>query len=261
MLIGITCPVYLTNHQHERYLDWCTKSIVSKEHDLNFYPVENFVEPGLLPLMYHFDHAYNEIHILKTQGEQSVAKAWNAGIEAAGDVCNYVLVINTDIVFKYNAIDRLVAFAETHQEAVMWTMSEYADLGILDEAAEDENYTEHPHFSCFMVKPDFLRVVGRFDENYSPAYLEDGDMHARLALANLKAYVYGGARFYHFGSRTIKEDRELWAKNGVTFPKNQQYFLSKWGVPPVNDVEQMRKVYYKHPYNESDKQLNYWRPL
>ncbi|MCX6643924.1 MAG: hypothetical protein NT043_01775 [Candidatus Bathyarchaeota archaeon] len=27
----------------------------------------------------------------------------------------------------------------------------------------------------------------------------------------------------------------------------------------VDDVERMRRVYYKHPYNEEDKPLSYWR--
>jgi GT2 family glycosyltransferase len=132
----------------------------------------------------------------------------------------------------------------------MWTMSEYSDLALLEEAPEDENFSENPHFSCFMVKSDFFKNVGKFDENFMPAYLEDGDMHARLALNNQKCYIYGGARFYHFGSRTIKSDQEEWNKNTITFPKNQEYFLKKWGHPPVNEVDEMRKVYFKTPFNK-----------
>lgn len=260
MRIAITAPVFLTNQEHHKYLDLTTESFFSKNHDIVFIPVENFVQPALFPLMYKFKSQPESTHIVKPEGEQSVAKAWNLGIEEAGKLgCDYVVVINTDIVFKSNAIDRLVDFAENHQEAVMWTASEYADLAFIEEAPEDENFSEHPHFSCFMVKPSILDIVGRFDENFKPAYCEDGDYHARIALNNLKAYIYGGARFYHFGSRTIKSDQELWNKNGQSFPKNQTYFLEKWGHPIVGDVEQMRQVYYKHPYNESDKPLSYWR--
>jgi len=260
MNIAITAPVFIKNNEHKRYLDLTTKSIISRDHDIYWIPVENFVEPSLLPLSYTFDHEPELISIVKPQGEQSVSKAWNLGIEKAQQLrCEYVIVINTDIVFKSNAIDRLVAFAEGRPDAVMWTASEYADLALLEECPEDENYSEHPHFSCFMVKSDFFKHVGSFDENFKPAYCEDGDMHGRLALANLKAYVYGGARFYHFGSRTIKSDSELWAENSQSFPRNQQYFLEKFGHPIVNDVERMREVYFKHPYNEEDKSLSYWR--
>src|SRR6185312_8209531 len=220
----------------------------------------NYVNPDMLPLHYVFDHEPDEIHIVKPEGQQSVAKAWNLGIKKAKELeCDYVLVINHDIKFKSNAIDRLVSFGQGHPEAVMWTMSEYSDPAFIEEAPEDENYSEHPHFSCYMVKPDFLDEIGEFDENFIPAYCEDGDMHARIALANKKAYIYGGARFYHFGSRTIKSDQQAWASNTQTFPKNQEYFLKKWGHPIVGDVDKMREVYFKHPFNDPSKGLDYWK--
>src|SRR5581483_1288038 len=234
MRIGITCPVFITNEEHRKYLNMFTNSIVSLDHDIVFIPVENFIEPALLPQMYYFIHEPESIHITKGKEPQSVAAAWNIGIEKAKELgCDYVLVTNTDIVLKSNAIDRLVAFAEKANigDTVMWTMAEYADLGQLEESPEDENFSEHPHFSCYIVKPHFFNYVGKFDENFIPAYCEDGDMHARLALANKKAVVYGGARFFHFGSRTIKSDHDLWNKNSVTFPKCQEYFLNKWGHP------------------------------
>jgi GT2 family glycosyltransferase len=261
MKIGITAPVFIKNTEHKRFLDLTTKSLISVDHDLVWIPVENFVEPGLLPIAYSFDHEPESIHVVKGRQPQGVAKAWNDGIRKALDLgCDYVLVINTDIVLKSNAIDRLVPFALTRTEALIWTMAEYSDLALLEESPEDENFSEHPHFSCFMVKPEaFISEFGLFDESFIPAYLEDGDAHGRMGLANQKAYIYGGARFYHFGSRTIKSDHDEWAKNTVTFPRNQQYFLDKWGHPPVNEVELMRQVYFKHPYNESDKPLNYWR--
>ncbi len=259
MKIGITAPVFVKNVEHKKYLDLTTRSFKST-HDLVWIPIENYVSPEMLPLDFSFIQQPKFSTILKPEGQQSVSKAWNMGIqEAQNQECDYVMVINTDIVFKSNAIDRLVAFAETHPEFVMWTMAEYSDLALLESCPEDENFSEHPHFSCFMVKPDFFKYVGKFDENFVPAYCEDGDMHARIALANQKAVVYGGARFYHFGSRVIKSDAEEWQKNGISFPKNQQYFLTKWGHPPVGDVDKMREVYFKHPYNESDKNLDYWR--
>jgi hypothetical protein len=260
MRIAITAPIYVTNPEHKRYLDLTTKSIFSAKHDIVWLPCENYVHPDFTPLAYTFDHEPDEIKVLYPTGQQSVSQAWNKGIEEGSKAgCDYILVINIDIVFKSNAIDRLVDFAENHPEAVLWTMSECVDLANLESCPEDENFSEHPVFSCFMVKADFFKHVGKFDENFIPLYCEDGDMHARLVLAGLKAYVYGGARFFHFCSRTIKSDRELWNKNTRTFPQCQLYFLEKWGHSMVNDVDRMREVYYKHPYNEEDKPLSYWR--
>jgi GT2 family glycosyltransferase len=259
MKVAITAPVFIKNSEHQRFLDLTTRSFISRDHDIVWIPVENYIAPDFRPLDYAFLHPPESVQLISGGDVQSVAKGWNLGIEEAHRLaCDYVLVINTDIILKSNAIDRLVTFAESHPDAVMWTMSEYADLALLEQCPEDENYTEHPHFSCYMVKPDFFKHVGRFDENFTPAYCEDGDMHARLALAGLKAYVYGGARFFHFGSRTIKSDNELWQKNGQTFPKNQQYFLEKWGHPTVNNVEDMRTIYFKTPFNNPDYLLSYW---
>lgn len=259
MRIGITAPIFVKNPEHRKYFNLTTDSIVSKEHDIVFIGVENFVDHSMIPLDYHFNHEPLETYVLQGRSPQSVAGAWNIGIEMGiRKSCDYILVINTDIIFKSNCIDRLVKFAVDRPEAIMWTASEYADLGGLEECAEDENYSENPHFSCFMVKHDFFTNVGKFDENFRPAYCEDGDMHARIALANKKAYIYGGARFFHFGSRTIKSDSELWRSNSQTFPANQTYFLEKWGHPIVNDVNKMREVYYKSPYN-SGKALSFIR--
>jgi hypothetical protein len=84
-------------------------------------------------------------------------------------------------------------------------------------------------------------------------------MHARIVLTGLKAYAYGGAKFYHFGSQTIKSDQTLQSKNAQTYPRCQLYFLEKWGHSMVDSVEQMGEAYFKHPYGEEDKPLSYWR--
>lgn len=260
MRIAITCPIYLTNKKHAEYLDLFTKSIKSRNHDIFFIPVVNHITEELAPYAFKFDQEPDEILIQRGKDPQTVAGAWNVGVEkAAYYKCDYVLVTNTDIVFKHNAIDRLVDFAEAHTEFDMWTSSEYPDLGLIDEADEDENYSEHPHFSCFMVKPSILEKYGLFDENFNPAYCEDADYHARITLGGGKAVIYGGSKFYHFGSRTIKEDQALWEKNTVTFPQCQIYFMKKWGRPVVNDVEDMKRLYFKTPYNDPNLTIKEWK--
>ena len=260
MKIAITAAIYVTNEEHKKYLDLTTKSILSEKHNIVWLPCENYVNPVLAPLTYSFNQEPDEIRVLQPTGQQSVSQAWNKGIEEGCKAgCDYILAINTDVVFKINAIDRLVDFAETNTEAVLWTMTECSDLATLESCKEDEGLSEHPNFSCFMVKSDFFKYVGKFDENFTPAYCEDGDMHARIILAGLKAYAYCGARFFHYGSQTIKSDKDLLSKNAQTYPKCQLYFLEKWGHTMVNGVEQMKDSYFEHPYNEADKPLSYWR--
>ena len=130
MKIGVTAPVYVSNEEHKKYLDLTTKSIVSAEHHIIWIPCENYIDPVFKPLVYAFDHVPSETRILHPIGKQSVSQAWNLGIEEGKNAgCDYILVINTDIILKNNAIDRLVDFAIKHSEAVMWTGSQCEDLG------------------------------------------------------------------------------------------------------------------------------------
>jgi len=135
--------------------------------------------------------------------------------------------------------------------AALWSMSAYHDLLLLEFAVDNPNdYHEHPNFSAFMVRKTFPQTFGRFDENFVPAYREDSDARARLALAKRKAYVTGGAWVYHFGSRTISADPDLREEISFRFQARDAYFREKWGQGVLSDVQQLRARYYPHPYNE-----------
>ncbi|MGE5533743.1 MAG: hypothetical protein ACM3UN_05285, partial [Bacillota bacterium] len=124
MKIAITAAIYVANIEHKRYLDITTKSIRSENHDFVWVPSENYISPAFEPLTYVFSQNPQKIEVLKPAGQQSVAKAWNKGIEVGNSLgCDYILVLNTDIVLKTNAIDRLVEFAQTHKDAILWTMT------------------------------------------------------------------------------------------------------------------------------------------
>ena len=260
MRLAITAPVYVANEEHKKYLDLTTKSIVSAKHQIIWMPCENYLNPIFAPIRYVFIQEPKEIRVLHPKGQQSVAKAWNMGITYGSKAgCKYIMVINTDIVFKNDSIDRLVDFAEKHPEAVLWTMTPCGDLVNLERCPEDETFVQHPDFSCFLVKNDIFKHVGTFDENFIPAYCEDGDMYARLVLADFKSYAYNGAKFFHYGSITIKSDLYLSSKNARSYPRCQLYFKEKWGHFMIEDYRQMKDTYFKHPYNQADKPLSYWR--
>ena len=251
----------MNNWNHRDFLHQTTRSIKTA-HELIFIPVINHLADQFKPFAWQLEQVPTEMYELAGRQPQSVARAWNDGIAAAlGAGCDYIVILNEDIVLKHNAIDRLVDFANTHQEAVLWSMGQYNDLFSLEEALEDENFSEHPNFSAFMVHKSFPEVFGRFDENFVPAYCEDCDCHARIALANQKAYVYGGARFFHFGSQTLASDESLREDMAKLGGANGRYFVEKWGHGIVNEVDDMRRLYFPTPYNEADKPLNFWREV
>ena len=263
MRIAVTFPLYANTEDHKKYLDLTVKSLRSKKHDIVLLPIENFINPALRPLPYEdidqLDSSILAVGNLTGRQPQSVARGWNDGIRlAAGFKCKYILVINADIVLKSDCIDRLVEFGEANPDITLWSAGAWADLETLEQAPQPGNTSEHPSFSCFMVRPNFFDNVGQFDESITPAYFEDNDMHARIALLGLKAVVWDGAWFHHFGSRAMAGDPDLARWIAPQFDKNRDYFAFKWGSQPVNEVEQMRQVYYKHPYNDPAYSLKQW---
>jgi GT2 family glycosyltransferase len=189
---------------------------------------------------------------------QSVCKAWNDGIDKAVEIgCEYILVINEDVVLKHDAVDRIVEFAQLHREAVFWSLEQHDNIATLEQADGDD-YSEHPNFEAYLIAPTFFETVGRFDENFAPAYMEDNDMHARIVLSGNIAYSWQGALFYHFGSMTIKGDDQIHTQVDRSWGANCNYFYRKWGHTIVNDIIEMRQLYYQHPYNDPSKPLSYW---
>lgn len=259
MRIAVTSPLYITNYNHIEFLNRSTMSL-SMSHMFIWIPVENRVDSQFAPIHYQFTQHPDEMYVVPGRQPQSVAKGWNDGILKAKELgADYVLVINDDVVMKRDAIDKLVAFAEAHPEFVMWSMGGADDPFNIENQPTDENWSEHPCFSAYMVKPAiFFDYVGTFDENIMPAYYEDNDMHARLALASKQAVIYGGSRFYHYGSRTVNSDEDYRAEMPAFFRNNGAYFVRKFGRTPAGEVEEMRETYYKTPFNDPTKTLKDW---
>ena len=262
-MLAITAPIFINNRKHLDYLNEMTNSIVTEEPYI-FIPVENHISNDLLEFPYEFLKPPKEVIKIRDHVFKSVAGAWNEGIaKAVMAGCEFVLVVNTDIVFKKSAIDNLINFARKNPEYALYSMYEWTDKATIEEATEYEGIASpYPHFSAFLVRPSLPTQLmllekgqgepypGIFDVNFEPAYCEDNDFAWRLKKQGLKYCCYQGARFFHYGSRTIREDVEMWNKNTQTFPKNQSYFLRKWGHPVVSE-EEMEAKYYKRPFNNS----------
>ena len=184
-----------------------------------------------------------------------LAACWNLGIKRAiADGCELFFVINNDLILAPNAIDNLVKKIQTGKYVMVTGVNDQSisieKMKVLKkEYDENEPDNEHPDFSCFMIGKDCLDKIGWFDENFRVAYFEDGDMHARIALAREKAVSTISGTYYHLCSQTIKNNPHLKPIIENAFKKNREYFIKKYGVEPVGDVPKMRELYYKFPFN------------
>lgn len=246
LIIGIA--VYASDPLHLDFTEQTVKSIKTK-YDKEILLISNYVKPNLKEDLENLAKKYN-CQLIENPDGNSVGGAWNiaitkAIIDSAGP--KYILLPNNDIVFKSDCIDNLVKFAEEHPDAILWTANTHDNLRTLEQAEINDSFDEHPHFSCFMMSVDGINKLqkiemgtkepraGLFDLGYEAGYFEDNDMHNRILRARLKAYKTASAIFYHYGSRTIKVDDEVFLKNKITYENNRQYFIRKWGFDPHNN--------------------------
>lgn len=246
MKIGIVIPVI---NLWVRYTKTCLDSIKTK-YDTRIVLVDNAStdetrEEAPKLVNDSFIHRRNEENI-------GASASWNWGIRDCFDKgCDYVLVLNNDILLHPNAINRLVErFERKDEDVVVVTCMNvrgqvpFAPMvtGLDDKEKEFVPEAESPDFSAFMVNKKCWDEVGEFDEGFSPAYYEDNDFHYRVKLAGLKAIVYPPALYYHYGSKT---QNEALAKPIVDSGRTGAYFVAKWGGPPG-------KEQWKHPFNREE---------
>ena len=115
-------------------------------------------------------------------------------------------------------------------------------------------------FSCLVCRMATWRKHGVFDTNFRPAYYEDNDYYARVVLAGGQCHVLARARFFHHGSLTVRNDKEVARQVRLRTNANRAYFAKKWGVGrPRNAREGVLRDYFKHPFNDDTKPLS-WFP-
>lgn len=247
MKVGIGYAAYISNDTHYAFARETLASIKSAEHELKFCGVVNLATKD--EYVSYLEAKGTVLH----NPENNVSMAWNrAIIHLLNEGCDYVIVPNLDVVFKSTLVDNMVRQAESHRNFILWTALPWNDLISIEEAVEVEGWPETPHFSVFMVDKRLFSKVGKFDENFRPAYNEDLDMHWRIVLAGEKAVGYEGARFFHHISRTIHSDPNLLQLNHTTHSRNDQYFIAKWGDKPGTAADPfLTEKMYRTPFNKA----------
>lgn len=282
MKIGIVIPAM---NLWDSYTKPCIDSVKTK-HDYRIVLVDNgssdntSEEAGKL-VSNNFAHHRNDVNL----GCQA---AWNYGIKDSFEKsCDYVLIINNDILLHKDAIDRLVERFENSKttnvpiaEPLASTLSELTPdtpprtqrleseilgmvtcmdirgelpvpsmINVLDpDFKKDCPEAEHPNFSAFMINKLCWDTIGEVDELFFPAYFEDNDYHYRLKTAGIKAIVYPPAMFYHYGSRTQNEATKIPVVTGSLFEGNRTKYAEKWGGVPGSER-------FVTPYNDQSKTI------
>ena len=192
---------------------------------------------------------------------------WNFAIEEAlkDPECQYIFIPNNDVVFHKDTIDNLIEALE-ESEFVMVTGNNVAPTHSVEAMkaieVKDDKSTDYarikdwreegPDFSCFMIKRDFVEKIGWFDENFTPAYFEDNDMHYRIQLAGYHAKRISRSPYYHYGSTTVRINPKL----GLGSHRTAGVFQQKWNATPSACMDGKG---WKHPYNDTSKDHKFWK--
>ena len=158
---------------------------------------------------------------------KGVSASWNFGLDYFFNtaMCEYVWVVNNDVVFRPDTLRELIADGGDFVTGVGVSSMEQIQTPFV------KSIRPNPDFSCFLIRKNVWRTIGQFDENMV-LYASDADYHIRMHHAGIHAYTIG-MPFYHVASGTIKQATDA-ERNMIQIQANidRQAFLMKWGCLP-----------------------------
>ena len=163
----------------------------------------------------------DRVLVHRAPSNYGVAKSWNLLVAAAQG--QDIILSNDDIVFAPDTIQLLLEEAARNGQAAIVSA------------------IEGQRFSLFWLRRIAYTEIGKFDEQFYPAYFEDNDWARRATLAHWQLAV-APSNVEHGGSATLQaytpEQRE---QHHQQFAANRRRYLEKWGGPPHQEV-------YTEPY-------------
>ncbi len=238
---------------------------------------------------------YNNISIILNLKNTGYAHGNNIGIKAAlNDGCEYIFIINSDILFKNNAHEKLADFMNlnpligvvapkilTKDGNIQPGVIKKSDVFInvisnpilqtifpriaekISESSCINNYNSNLPFKCFkvsgcawMIRRSIFEKVGLLDENTFLYFEEDIYSHL-LEENNISIWVYPEAEVVHLGS---SKDRYKLSFNYICGVNSENYFLTKyakWNWIQLSCILFMRDIiYFFKIYNNKDYQCN-----
>jgi len=139
-------------------------------------------------------------------------------------------------------------------------------------------------WSAFAVTKAMIEKVGLCDENIFPVFYEDNDYGVRIHLSNFKAkkfkYIpmihgqHNGYKKYVSGTiqsiKAMGDSDEVKKWNSSIYrgrESSENYLVEKWGFEgepqyfgckTVDQINSVCQFEYRHPFNDSAKNISYW---
>jgi len=205
----------------------------------------------------------NDLEFIYNDTNIGVASSWNQGVKLGVDrhYIDFAVVLNNDILLHPDCIDNMIKVSKDGNFPLVSGFDFAKECAvpheILEKSIPKKTFVvDAPEFSCYTLNikllenlKDFERgkeeYPGRFDQKYYPAYFEDNDLHYRFKLAKMRAVKTNTALYYHYGSRTIKENPDMDSINSALYLQNQRRYIEKWGGKPGHEK-------FKIPFNQDN---------
>ena len=232
------------------------------EFSYHIYLIDNNSDPETKKKLAYLDKR-EYITIVYNNTNIGCASSWNQGIKIAIEEYNidYAVVLNNDILLHKDCIDNMISnlicggFPFVSGMDVCKECAKPFD--VLNLKTPDKKFVvDAPEFSCYALNIKLLEIMkdkekgfeeypGLFDQKYYPAYFEDNDFHRRLKLIGMRAVKINTALYYHYGSRTIKENDDVKVISDTYYLTNKQRYIEKWGGKPGKEK-------FKIPFDQEE---------
>ena len=231
--IGVLIPYLNCEHYVEELV-----LTLSSKHPLKIFLFNNGSKKGIQETMSD-GVMLGDVEYVASPTNVGVAAAWNRGIQHlfSDEKIDKVLVLNNDVLLHREAIKRLVTAMNENYFPIITGTDVAKKCAVPTDVytislPETHYYADAPEFSCFMISREGYEMIGDFDTKFYPAYFEDNDYHYRAKLLKQRLVKLNTALYYHYGSRTIKENPDVEDVSNTFYLANERYFVTKWGGLP-----------------------------
>lgn len=178
MTIGLVIPVYNNTEITKRCLDSLE---ATKALNPSFETV--VVDDGSNADTITMLQSFKDVHLLQNETNLGYLDTTNRGIDycLSSLNCDAVVLLNNDIIFNRNWLERLVDAA-----AKFDVVGYFSHGGVL---AHDTYQTDYLEFSCVYITREVINHVGLLDSQFNKGYYSDNDYCLRALLHSFRIGV------------------------------------------------------------------------